>query len=59
MTPEELIELADNESLLAAEAFAFGRGKQYIQMRQAEIDAQIQKRIDAVTKPTDAAAGNS
>lgn len=58
MTPEELIEQADNEAFLAAEAFAFGRGESYFLMRQAEIDAEIKRRTDAV-KQADAATGSS
>lgn len=52
MTPEEIasetaqrIQQADEDALLAAEAFALGLGDEYIQQRQADIRRRLNERF--------------
>lgn len=60
MTPEEVerdsarrLQQADEDSLLAAEAFAFGLGDQYIATKQQEILKRLAERYGGPVEPDD------
>lgn len=61
MTPEQIanesaqrVQQFDDDALLAAEAFAFGLGDKYVEVRQAD----ILRRLDERYGTTDASTGN-